>query len=98
MSRHSPTHTNVASVIANGFAAVFAVLLRLAKPSWYSELIGLDVVQQGLDRQERLPFLAVPPSIAAHHKIVMKKSGTKSSSHFLQVFSTMNTPLSCWAE
>ncbi len=54
MSRHPSTRPHVSSVIANGVAAVFAVLLRLAKASWHLEPTDLDVIQQALDRQERL--------------------------------------------
>ena len=54
MSKHPPTRTHVSSVIANGVAAVFAVLLRLVKASWHLEPTGLDVIQQALDRRERL--------------------------------------------
>jgi lysophospholipid acyltransferase (LPLAT)-like uncharacterized protein len=54
MGRHPPTRPHVSAVIASGVAAVFAVLLRLAKASWHRELTGLDVIRQALDRQERL--------------------------------------------
>ncbi|NOR25396.1 MAG: DUF374 domain-containing protein [Desulforhopalus sp.] len=54
MGKQLPTRSIVSSVIARGVAAVFAVLLRLAKASWRRERIGLDVIQQALDRGERL--------------------------------------------
>jgi lysophospholipid acyltransferase (LPLAT)-like uncharacterized protein len=54
MSKNPPARTHIRAVIANGVAAVFAVLLRLAKASWYVELTGIDIIRQALDRQERL--------------------------------------------
>ena len=54
MGKQLPTRSIVLSVIARGVAAVFAVLLRLAKASWCRERIGLEVIQQALDRGERL--------------------------------------------
>ena len=54
MGTHLPSRPIVSSVIASGVAAVFAALLRLAKASWRHENIGLEVIQQALDRRERL--------------------------------------------
>jgi lysophospholipid acyltransferase (LPLAT)-like uncharacterized protein len=56
MSIHLPTRSHFLSVIASVVAALFAVLLRLAKASWRREITGLDVIRQALDRQERLLF------------------------------------------
>ncbi|TKB27441.1 DUF374 domain-containing protein [Desulfopila sp. IMCC35006] len=54
MSRQPRTWPKVSSVAADGIAAVFAVLLRLAKASWRLEMTGLDIIRQALDRKERL--------------------------------------------
>ena len=54
MRKNPYTGTHFSSVLANGIAAIFAGLLRLAKASWRVEFIGLDVIRQALDRQERL--------------------------------------------
>lgn len=44
----------VSSLPARGIAAVFAVLLRVAKASWHWEIVGQDIMRDALDRQERL--------------------------------------------
>ncbi len=54
MRKDPPARTRVSAVIANGVAAVFALLLRLVKASWCVELTGIDIIRQALDRQERL--------------------------------------------
>jgi len=54
MSRRPPSWPHVSSFIANGIAAVFAVLLRLVRASWQLDLTDLAVVRQALDKQERL--------------------------------------------
>ncbi|WP_459944049.1 lysophospholipid acyltransferase family protein [Desulfocastanea catecholica] len=46
--------TDIASIIARAVAAVFAVVLRLARASWRRQGIGMEVVDQALTRQERL--------------------------------------------
>ena len=54
MGIHLPSRKTVLAFIARWLAAVFAGLLRLIKASWRIEHIGLDAIQQALDRQERL--------------------------------------------
>jgi lysophospholipid acyltransferase (LPLAT)-like uncharacterized protein len=54
MRKKPYTGTHFSSFLANGIAAIFAGLLRLAKASWQVEFIGQNVIHQALDRQERL--------------------------------------------
>ena len=54
MGIHHASRPIIISVIASWVAAVFTVLLRLVKASWRWEVNGLDIIQQGLDRRERL--------------------------------------------
>ena len=56
MGIHLPGKPVISAYIARWLATVFAVLLRLVKASWRTEYIGLDAIQQALDRQERLLF------------------------------------------